>query len=221
MDLLIHPLLEIDQAKELREILLTDISNWQDGRKTAGSHAQRLKNNYQLDRSSSIAKENSSKITSLIKSDPLIKSFSLPRSIHGVTFSKSCQGQGYGIHVDNPYMTSGRSDLSFTLFLSPPDHYEGGELLIQTLQKNELIKLSAGHMVIYPSTYLHEVKEVTEGKRLVCIGWIHSYVSNAEDRRILFGLDAGARGLLAKNDRSAELDLIFQAYANLLRRLGD
>ena len=76
-------------------------------------------------------------------------------------------------------------------------------------------------MIIYPSTQLHSVAEVKDGERHVCVGWIQSYVQNNEDRNFLFGLDAGAKGLLAKHGRSDELDLIFQAYSNILRRLGD
>ena len=85
----------------------------------------------------------------------------------------------------------------------------------------EKIKLSAGEIIIYPSTQLHSVAEVINGERFVCVGWIQSYVQNNEDRNFLFGLEAGAKGLLAKHGRSEELDLIFQSYSNLLRRLGD
>ena len=81
-------------------------------------------------------------------------------------------------------------------------------------------KLSAGQILIYPSTYLHSVQEVTQGERLVLIGWIESYVKSIEEREYLFDLDAGARGILAKNGRSDELDLIFKSYSNLLRVLG-
>jgi PKHD-type hydroxylase len=136
-------------------------------------------------------------------------------------FTQSLAGHGYGLHIDNPYMPSGRSDLSFTLFLSPPEEYKGGELCIQTINKTEKIKLSAGEIVIYPSTHLHSVAEVKSGERYVCVGWVQSYIQNNEDRNFLFGLDAGAKGLLAKHGRSDELDLIFQAYSNILRRLGD
>ena len=135
--------------------------------------------------------------------------------------TKSIEGNGYGIHIDNPYMPTGRSDLSFTLFLNEPKEYQGGELCIKTINKNEKIKLSAGEIIIYPSTQLHSVAEVKSGERFVCVGWIQSYIQSNEERNFLFGLDAGAKGLLAKHGRSDELDLIFQCYSNLLRRLGD
>ena len=99
--------------------------------------------------------------------------------------------------------------------------YKGGELIIEEFNDEKEFKLKAGELVIYPSTYLHSVKEVEEGERLVCVGWIESYVKSIEEREYLFDLDAGARGLLAKNGRSDELDLIFKSYSNLLRLLSD
>ena len=118
-------------------------------------------------------------------------------------------------------MSSGRSDLSFTLSLTNKDFYKGGELIIETMNSEEKFKLNAGEIIIYPSSYLHSVSEVISGERLVCVGWIESYVKSTEEREYLFDLDAGAKGLLAKYGRSDELDLIFKSYSNLLRLLGN
>ena len=221
MEYLTHSLLAKSEALEITKKLKADNSSWQDGKKTAGSLAAKIKNNFQLDKSSKISKEIKELVVTKIISNPLIKSFTLPSLIHGVMFTKSLPGNGYGMHVDNPYMPSGRSDLSFTLFLNEPESYQGGNLCIQTINETKNIKLSAGEMIIYPSTKLHSVSQVEKGERFVCVGWIQSYVQSNEDRNFLFGLDAGAKGLLAKHGRSDELDLIFQAYSNLLRRLGD
>ena len=221
MEYLTHELISAGRTEELAEFICKDKSAWQDGKKTAGSQAAKVKNNFQLDRDSKTSKEASSQVISKIVEDQLLKSFCLPRKIHGVMFSRSGEGQGYGHHVDNAYMSSGRSDLSFTLFLSPPNQYKGGELCIQTIQDSQEFKLPAGHIVIYPSTSLHSVNKVDKGERLVCVGWIESYVSSNEDRNILFGLDAGAKGLMSNYGHSPQLDLVFQAYNNLLRRLGD
>ena len=117
-------------------------------------------------------------------------------------------------------MSSGRADLSFTIFLNNSKEYEGGELCIQSTTSQKEIKLEAGQIVIYPSTTLHSVSKVLKGTRLVCVGWIQSYIPTNEDRSLLFSLDAGAKGILSTHGRSPELDLIFQAYNNLLRRLG-
>ena len=221
MEYLIHPLINKSEAIEITQKLKEESDSWQDGKKTAGSHSAKIKNNFQLDRNSKISIMLKDIVLNKITSNSLIKSFTLPNLIHGIMFTKSMAGHGYGIHVDNPYMPSGRRDLSFTLFLNEPEDYKGGELCIQTINDTERIKLSAGEMIIYPSTKLHSVAQVEKGERFVCVGWIQSYVQNNEDRNFLFGLDAGAKGLLAKHGKSDELDLIFQAYSNLLRRLGD
>ncbi len=221
MDSLIHRLLDSDTAEELRTLVRGNLDSWNDGKRSAGTHAAPLKNNYQLDRDSLESRKAAAIVVESIKSDSLVKSFVLPRSIHGVMFTKSLTGQGYGIHVDNAYMSTGRSDISFTLFLSKPQDYEGGELSIQSLNDNSNYKLQPGEAIFYPSTYLHSVRPVTAGERLVSVGWIHSYISCNEDRNLLFNLDAASKGLLAKHGRSPELDLIFQSYANLLRRFGD
>ena len=117
-------------------------------------------------------------------------------------------------------MSSGRADLSFTIFLSSKENYKGGSLSIENFNSEEIFKLNAGEIILYPSTYLHSVEEVIDGERLVFIGWIESYIKSIEEREYLFDLDAAARSLLAKYGRSSEVDLIFKSYSNLLRRLG-
>ena len=156
-----------------------------------------------------------------LKADPLIKSFALIRKVHSVLISRCAPGDGYGWHVDNPFSRYGRRDLSFTVFLSETSSYQGGVLQLQTGQSGEEFRCCAGEVVVYPSSLLHCVAPVTQGTRYACVGWIESYVKSAEDRSLLFNLDAGARGLLAKHGRSDELDLVFQAYSNAVRRLSD
>ena len=207
------------------EILIKTINDqnnlWEDWKKTAGSHASKVKNNLQLNRNSEVSKKYSQLIKKRILENQLIKSFSLPKIIHGIMFTKSSQNMGYGRHIDNPFMSTGRSDLSFTISLTNKENYEGGELVIETINSEKEFKLNAGQMIIYPSTYLHSVKEVKNGERVVCVGWIESYIKSIEEREYLFDLDAGAKGLLAKYGRSDELDLIFKSYSNLLRLLGN
>ena len=221
MNYLTIQLLIEDEIEILSKDLDKESQAWEDGKKTAGSHASKVKNNIQLNRESNTSRKYSQLIIKKILSNPLIKSFALPKKIHGIMFTKSLKNMGYGRHIDNPYMSSGRSDLSFTISLTDKNLYEGGELIIEELNNEKEFKLKAGEIVIYPSSHLHSVKEVKDGERLVCIGWIESYVKSIEEREYLFDLDAGARGLLAKNGRSEELDLIFKSYSNLLRLLGD
>ena len=145
----------------------------------------------------------------------------MPRKLHRFLISKTEKGGGYDSHVDNAYMSSGRSDLSFTLSLTDDSLYAGGELEIDSLSESYSFKLKQGEIIIYPSTSLHRVCTVTSGARIVCVGWIESYVKNENDRISLFQLESGARGILAKQGRGDELDMIFLAYTNLLRRLGN
>ena len=221
MNYLTHQLLNPEELKSLRKSLSNLDLPWEDGKKTAGNQASLVKNNLQLEKGSDISKKLSILITNKILKDNLIKSFALPKNIHGTMFTKSQKGMKYGRHIDNAYMSSGRADLSFTIFLSEKNDYEGGELLIENLNFENKFKLNSGEIIIYPSTYLHSVQEVISGERLAFVGWIQSYVKRIEEREYLFDLDAGARSLLAKHGRSDELDLIFKSYSNLLRVLGD
>ena len=220
MNFLTSQLLIQEEIEALIKNLKKENTSWEDGKKTAGSHASVVKNNLQLDRESEISKKLSHLIKKKILSSPLIKSFALPKIIHGIMFTKSLNHMQYGRHIDNPFMSSGRADLSFTISLTDKSSYDGGELIIEEMNSEKEFKLHSGEIIIYPSTYLHSVKEIKNGERIVCVGWIESYVKSIEEREYLFDLDAGAKGLLAKNGRSDELDLIFKSYSNLLRLLG-
>ena len=221
MNYLTHQLLNPEELKLLNNTLNKENLPWEDGKKTAGNQASKVKHNLQLNKKSDISKKCAELISGKILSDYLIKSFTLPKKIHGTMFTKSTRGMKYGRHIDNSYMSSGRADLSFTIFLNCKDSYQGGELLIENMNSEKQFKLNSGEILIYPSTYLHSVQEVTRGERFVCVGWIESYVKSIEEREYLFDLDAGAKGLLAKHGRSDELDLIFKSYSNLLRTLGN
>ena len=221
MNYLIHQLMKAEEINLIKKELDNCSQNWEDGKKTAGSQASIVKNNLQLNRNSEVSRQNSKLISKKILSNELIKSYSLPKIIHGIMFTKSSKNMHYGRNIDNPYMPFGRSDLSFTLSLTNKDLYEGGELIIETMNSEKKFKLNAGEIIIYPSSYFHSVSEVKNGERLVCVGWIESYVKSIEEREYLFDLDPGARGLLAKYGRSDEVYLIFKSYSNLLRILGD
>ena len=188
MNYLTHKLLNSEELEILRKNLEKDSLEWEDGKLTAGKHAAKEKYNLQLRRDSDLSIKFSGLITKKILSNELIKSFALPKKIHGTIFSKSTSGMKYGRHIDNAYMSSGRADLSFTVFLSSEDKYEGGALSIENLNSEEKFKLSAGEIIIYPSTYLHSVEEVLDGERLVFIGWIESYVKSIEEREYLLSL---------------------------------
>ena len=221
MNYLTYKLLLEEELEILKNNLNKQNELWENGKNTAGSYASKVKENLQLDRNSEVSKRYSQLIRKKIITNPLIKSFALPKIIHGIMFTKSLKNMHYGRHIDNPFMSSGRSDLSFTISLTNKNDYKGGELVIETMNLEKEVKLDAGEIIIYPSTYLHSVKEVENGERLVCVGWIESYVKSIEEREYLFDLDAGAKGLLAKYGRSDELDNIFKSYSNFLRLLGN
>jgi len=186
MNYLTHQLLNAEEINLIKKELDEATQDWEDGKKTAGSHASKVKNNLQLNRNSEVSKKYSQFVNKKILSSQLIKSFSLPKRIHGIMFTKSSKNMHYGRHIDNPYMSSGRSDLSFTLSLTNKDFYKGGELIIETMNSEEKFKLNAGEIILYPSSYLHSVSEVNNGERLVCVGWIESYVKSTEKREYLF-----------------------------------
>ena len=220
MNFITHQLLNSEELEIIIKNLNEEDCLWEDGKQTAGKHAAEVKNNLQLKRDSELSRKFSGLITKKILGNELIKSFAIPKKVHGTIFSKSKSGMKYGRHIDNAYMSSGRADLSFTIFLSPKDNYKGGSLSIEYFNKEVKFKLNAGEIIIYPSTYLHSVEEVSKGERLVFLGWIESYVKSIEEREYLFDLDAAARSLLSKYGRSNEVDLLFKSYSNLLRRLG-
>ena len=221
MNYLTNQLLNPEELKILNATLNKKDLIWEDGKRTAGKHAAKVKNNLQLNRNSEISKKFSKLITKKILNNELIKSFTLPKIIHGSMFTKAGKCMRYGPHIDNPFMSTGRADLSFTVFLNNQEDYNGGELIIENLNSEKKFKLDSGEIIIYPSTYLHQVSEVLRGERYVFIGWIESYIKSIEEREYLFDLDSGARSLLAKYGRSDALDLIFKSYSNFLRVLGN
>ena len=221
MDFLTHSLLPLPQVRDFQQRLSAPNLPWRDGRVTAGDQAALVKNNSQLDPNAELFHAISNSITTALTSDPLVKSFSLVRKVHSLLVSRTSVGDQYGWHVDNPFSRHGRRDLSFTCFPSDEGTYVGGSLVVQTGgDETKEFRLSPGQIVLYPSSTLHCVTPVVSGVRYACVGWIESYVKGSDDRSMLFNIDAGARGLLARHGRSDELDLIFQSYTNAVRRLS-
>ena len=124
MNYLTCPLLNSEEIKTIVKDLIISNDNWEDGKKTAGKHAAAVKNNLQLNRKSDISQKYSAFILNKMLSNPLIKSFSLAKKIHGIMFTRSSKGMKYGRHIDNPFMSTGRADLSFTIFFNKISDYE-------------------------------------------------------------------------------------------------
>src|SRR6185295_2741347 len=140
-----------------------------------------------------------------------------PKALTPLLFSRYEPGMNYGSHVDDALMDGMRSDVSFTLFLSEPASYDGGELVIESTSGEDAVKLEAGSLVAYPSTALHHVAEVTRGVRLAAVGWARSYIRDGARRELLFDLDTARRQMFARDGKSADYDLVSKSLANLLR----
>ncbi|MCU7862538.1 MAG: Fe2+-dependent dioxygenase, partial [Candidatus Thiodiazotropha sp. (ex Lucinoma borealis)] len=149
----------------------------------------------------------------------------LPYRMADPLFARYQPGMTYGKHVDDPLMgLSGqrfRSDVSMTIFLRDPDTYQGGELIVRTTFGEKRVKLKAGSAVIYPSSSLHQVAEVSRGERLVALAWIQSYVRDPAQRELLYELDLAREHLLATAADDETTGLVDKSYANLLRMWGD
>jgi PKHD-type hydroxylase len=213
---------EVLSPEELSQILeLAEQGEFIDGKLTAGWHAQMVKHNQQLCGGSEIHKTLVKIVMSALQRNELFQMAARPRTILPPLFSRYDLGMAYGSHVDNAVMTCEghpvRTDLSFTLFLSSPDSYEGGELIIETVQGEEAFKLEAGSLVLYPASTLHRVEPVTSGQRLVAVSWMQSMIRSPEHREILFELDTVRRSLFKQQGKTNEFDLLTKSLANLIR----
>ena len=139
------------------------------------------------------------------------------KTILGPLFSRYQPGHAYGPHVDDALMGGVRTDVAFTLFLSPPEGCEGGELVLDTHAGEEAFKLGPGSVVTYPATMLHRVAPVTRGERLAAVGWVRSFVREAAQRELLFDLETARRRLFDREGKTAEADLLAKCAANLMR----
>ncbi len=193
---------------------------FEDGARTAGWSARLVKDNEQA-RESATLRLLRERVETAIRGNDLFALAARPRALTPLLFSRYGPGQTYGAHVDNPLMDGLRTDVSFTLFLSDPEAYAGGELVIESAAGEDDLKLPAGHMVVYPATALHRVAPVTRGERLVAVGWAQSFIRDASRRELLFDLESARRGLFEQMGKTREFDLLSKCAANLLRLWAD
>ncbi len=209
------------QVRRCREIL--DAAEWIDGRATAGYQGAQVKRNRQLAEGSPAALELGQFILATLERNPLFISAVLPARVYPPLFNRYEVGETFGDHVDNAVRLlpgSGekiRTDVSSTLFLSEPDEYDGGELLIEDTYGTHSVKLSAGSLVVYPGTSLHRVNPVTRGARVGSFFWTQSMIRDDGQRTLLFDLDSAIQRLNAgQADERARVQLT-GCYHNLLR----
>lgn len=207
--------------------LLSD-APWADGRITAGTQSAQVKNNLQLPEQSPQSNALRAIIQDALNQNPLFLSAALPKRVFPPLFN-CYQGQHntFGNHIDNAIRhcpISGqrvRTDLSATVFLSDPDSYDGGELLIEDTYGRHAVKLAAGDMVLYPGSSLHRVEPVTRGARLASFFWIESMIRETERRRLLFEMDMSILELRAGQGDTAPVVNLTGCYHNLLRMWAD
>lgn len=221
----IPEVLTADQTAEARKVLAG--AEWTDGRATAGHQSARSKDNMQLPEDSPAARQLGEMILRALEQNPLFISAALPFRVFPPLFNRYQGGQKFGTHVDNAIrQITGtvhriRTDLSATLFLSNPDEYDGGELVVEDTYGTHNVKLPAGHLILYPSTSLHQVKPVTRGARLASFFWIQSMVRDDGQRTLLFDLDLAIQRIAGELPGSPANVQFTGVYHNLLRRWAD
>ena len=209
------------QVGAFREQLAT--ANWQHGRGSAGYLSQRVKHNQQLADTDPLCRALGEQVLRALQATPLFVAAALPTRILPPLFNRYDVGETYGPHVDGAIRpVTGtthriRTDLSATLFLSAPEDYDGGELVVEDAFGSRNIKLPAGDLVLYPGTSVHHVTPVTRGSRLASFFWIQSMVRDAHQRALLFDLDRATQQVASQQGTAAPETTLANVYHNLLR----
>lgn len=218
-----------DEVKALRQKL--DQGPWTDGNITSGHQSATAKKNQQLPEDSEVAREVSTLVSQALHANPMFVSAALPHTLFPPLFNRYEGGDTFGLHVDNAIrqrrLATGqsvriRSDLSATLFLSEPEDYDGGELIIEEMYGSQSIKLAAGDLVLYPSKSLHRVTPVTRGARVSSFMWLQSLVRDDADRESLFRMDVAIQRLNQEKGPTDPVVIELTAlYHNLVRRWSE
>jgi PKHD-type hydroxylase len=215
MQIVIGNVLSAEEVATVRAAL--ERAEFVDGKATAGFAARLVKNNRQAEGSERALETVRKLIAERILGNDVFRLAVRPKALTPLLFSRYEPGMHYGSHVDDALMDGLRTDVAFTLYLSDPASYDGGELAIESAAGEETFKLAAGSLVAYSATSLHRVADVTRGARLAAVGWARSFVRDGARRELLFDLDTARRQLFAREGKSAEFDLVSKSFANLLR----
>lgn len=209
-----------DEVAHCRRTL--DAADWADGRVTAGDQSAKVKNNLQVPEDSAVAQELGDIVLRGLARSPLFASAALPLRVYPPMFNRYDVGMTFGTHVDNAIRnvrgTRVRTDVSTTLFITGPDEYDGGELVVEDTYGAQSVKLPAGDMIVYPSTSLHRVNPVTRGSRWASFFWTQSMVADDAQRRLLFEMDMSIiqMRMALPDDHPSVLGLT-GCYHNLMR----
>jgi PKHD-type hydroxylase len=211
--------LDASRLEEARRLI--ERARFVDGRLSAGTAARRVKRNEEVAPGSGVVEALNRVVMTGLVQHPTYKAAALPYRVAVPYYARYGPGMAYGEHVDDPVMGPGggryRSDLSVTVFLSDPRDYDGGELVVRTAFGPQSVKLPAGDAVLYPSSSLHRVADVTRGERLVAVTWVQSLVRHAERRELLYDLGLARERLLAERPDAEETALVDRSYVNLVR----
>jgi PKHD-type hydroxylase len=227
MLVVIPQVLNPEQVSAMRERLEQAGEAWVDGRVTAGYSGAPVKFNQQIDERSDVAQECQRQVQGMLPRNPLFISAALPNIVYPPMFNRYSEGMTFGAHVDGSVRIHPhdgrklRTDISATLFLSPRDSYDGGELQVRDTYGTHSVKLDAGDMVVYPATSLHQVTPITRGTRVASFFWIQSLVRDDAQRGLLFDMDNAIQRL---NQTGADEDArrtLVGCYHNLLRQWSE
>ena len=212
---------QILDSKALAEIhQRLDAGSFIDGKLSAGKEASKVKNNEELAPDTKSLDQLNNLVMGHLVQHPTYQSAALPLRVAAPYYARYSKGMSYGEHVDDPVMGTThryRSDIAITIFLSNPETYDGGELVIRTEFGQQQVKLPAGDAVLYPASSLHQVKGVTKGERLVAVTWAQSMVRDPAQRELLYELSCARNELLESSPDNDTTALISKSYVNLLR----
>lgn len=207
-----------------------DAADWEDGRSTAGAQSALVKRNEQLPPDSDVARALGRRVLSALSASPRFISAAVPLQIFPPLFNRYAADSNhhFGIHVDNAVRgdcLTGlriRTDLSVTLFLSEPDDYDGGELVVEDDYGSHEVKLPAGDLVLYPASSLHMVTPVTRGARVASFFWLQSMIRDGHARSLIYDLDVAIQALVERLGRDdPETVKLTGIYHNLIRYWAD
>ena len=220
----IPDVLSREQVTQMRAML--DAADWTDGRETVGAQGAQVKRNQQLPDASPLRRQLGEAVLAALAKNPLYHAAALPLRTLPPRFNRYQGGGQYGFHVDGAVMALSsdaqlRSDVSCTLFLSEPDEYDGGELIVNDTYGEHEVKLPAGDLIVYPSSSLHRVAPVTRGARVASFFWVQSLIRDDSRRRLLFELDASIQRLTQTSADAAALLQLTGVYHNLLRQWAE
>jgi PKHD-type hydroxylase len=221
----IPEVLSKEQVAGMRRAM--EAAEWTDGRQTVGPQGAQVKRNLQLPDASPLRRELGEAVVAALARHPLYHAAALPLRTLSPRFNRYEGGGEYGFHIDGAVMATGnsdvhvRSDISCTLFLSEPEEYDGGELIVSDTYGEHEVKLPAGDAIVYPSSSLHKVTPVTRGARFASFFWVQSLVRDDSARKLLLELDTAIRHLSASAADQASILQLTGVYHNLLRRWAE